>query len=56
MRTLIYVPVIHTSADLGSLAGDVTKRSIADLGEMFGENIRGQLKVSGMLYQIISTP
>jgi len=33
MRTIIYVPVIHTSADLGSLAGDVTKRGIADLGE-----------------------
>jgi len=33
MRTLIYVPVIHTSADLGSLAKDVTKRGIADLGE-----------------------
>lgn len=33
MRTLIYIPVIHTSADLGSLAGDVTKRGIADLGE-----------------------
>jgi len=33
MRTLIYVPVIHTSADLGSLAKDVTNRGIADLGE-----------------------
>jgi len=33
MRTLIYVPVIHTSADLGSLAKDVTKRGIVDLGE-----------------------
>ena len=33
MRTLIYVPVIHTSADLGSLAKDVTKRGIADIGE-----------------------
>ena len=33
MRTLIYAPVIHTSADLGSLAKDVTKRGIADLGE-----------------------
>jgi len=33
MRTLLYVPIIHTSADLGSLAGDVTKRGIADLGE-----------------------
>lgn len=33
MRTLIYVPVIHTSADLGSLAKDVTNRGIVDLGE-----------------------
>jgi hypothetical protein len=33
MRSLIYVPVIHTSADLGSLAKDVTKRGIAGLGE-----------------------
>lgn len=33
MRTLIYVPIIHTGADLGSLAEDVTKRGITDLGE-----------------------
>jgi len=33
MRTLIYVPVIHTYADLGSLAKEVAKRGIADLGE-----------------------
>jgi len=33
MRTLIFVPIIHTSADLGSLANDVAKRGIADLGE-----------------------
>jgi len=33
MRTLIYVPVIHTSADLGSIAKDVTKRGITHLGE-----------------------
>ncbi len=33
MRTLIYVPIIHTNADLGSLAEDMTKRAIADLGE-----------------------
>lgn len=32
MRTLIYVPIIHTSADLGSLAKDVDRRGIADLG------------------------
>lgn len=33
MRILIYVPIIHTSADLGSLAKDVTKRGITELGE-----------------------
>lgn len=33
MRTLIYAPIIHMSADLGSLAKDVTKRGIVDLGE-----------------------
>ena len=33
MRTLIYVPIVHTSADLGSLAKEVAKRGIADLGE-----------------------
>jgi hypothetical protein len=33
MRTLIYVPIIHTSADLGSIAQDVSKRGIRHLGE-----------------------
>jgi len=33
MRMLIYVPIIHTSADLGSIAKDVTRRGIANLGE-----------------------
>jgi len=33
MRTLIYVPIIHTSADLGSIAENVTKRGVASLGE-----------------------
>lgn len=33
MRTILYIPVIHTSADLGSLAKDVTKRGITELGE-----------------------
>lgn len=37
MKTLIYVPIIHTSADLGSLAEAVTKRGIADLGQEFWE-------------------
>lgn len=33
MKTLFYVPIIHSSADLGSLAKDISKRGIADLGE-----------------------
>lgn len=33
MRVIIYVPVIHTGADLGSLAEDVAKRAVANLGE-----------------------
>lgn len=45
MRTLIFVPVIHTSADLGSLGKDVDKYGIADLGEdfwkMHGKTIEG---------------
>lgn len=40
MKTLIYVPIIHTGADLGSLAKDVAKRGIADLGEDFWEKHR----------------
>jgi len=33
MRTLIYVPVIHTSPDLGSMAKEVAKRGVTGLGE-----------------------
>jgi len=33
MRTLIYVPIIHTGADLGSIAKDVAKRAVSSLGE-----------------------
>lgn len=33
MKTLFYIPIIHSSADLGSLAKDVAKRGIANLGE-----------------------
>lgn len=40
MRTLIYIPIIHTSADLGSLAEDVTKRGIANLGDELWERHR----------------
>lgn len=41
MITLIYIPIIHTSADLGSLAKDVDKRGMADLGgEIWKEHIK----------------
>ena len=41
MRTLIVVPVIHTSADLGSLAKEVNRRGIAYLGEeLWKEHIK----------------
>ncbi|MBI5400391.1 hypothetical protein HZB07_07320 [Candidatus Saganbacteria bacterium] len=33
MRTIIYAPIIHTSADLGSLSKEVKKRGLASLGE-----------------------
>jgi hypothetical protein len=40
MRTLIYVPVIHTSADLGSMAEHVAKRGISGLGREVWEKHR----------------
>lgn len=40
MRTLIYVPVIHTSADLGSIAKEVAKRGVRDLGQELWEKHR----------------
>lgn len=33
MRTLYYIPIIHTSADMGSLAKAVTERGIIQVGE-----------------------
>jgi len=40
MRKLIYIPIIHTSADLGSLAEDINRRNINDLGEEFWEKYK----------------
>lgn len=40
MRTLIYVPVIHTSPDLGSMAKEVAKRGVTGLGEELWEKHR----------------
>ena len=44
MRTLIYVPVIHTSADLGSIAEDVAKRAVSDLGQELWEKHRSTVE------------
>ena len=41
MRTLIYVPIIHTSADLGSLAEEVNRKGVANFGEnMWRDHLR----------------
>jgi len=40
MRTLIYVPIIHTGADLGSIAEHVAKKGIASLGQELWEKHR----------------
>jgi hypothetical protein len=41
MKTLILVPVVHMSSDMGSLAKDLDRRGIADLGEeLWKEHIK----------------
>ena len=40
MRKLIYVPIIHMSADMGSIAKQVDKRGIAGFGEEFWKGHR----------------
>ena len=41
MRTLIYVPIIHTSADLGSLAAEVNRKGLENFGEnMWRDHLR----------------
>jgi len=37
MRKLIYVPCIHMSADLGSIADKVDKKGVAGFGKEFWE-------------------
>lgn len=51
MRTLIYVPVIHTSADLGSIAEHVAKRGITDLGQELWEKHR---RTVGGFWNVVS--
>lgn len=38
MRTLVYIPIIHTDPDLGSLAADVEERANRFLGEHWKEH------------------
>ena len=37
-RTLIYIPIIHTSPDLGSLAADLDKKAVELLGSYWREH------------------
>lgn len=38
MRTLIYVPIIHSSADMGSLGKELKNKSVSELGENKWQN------------------
>jgi hypothetical protein len=41
VRILLYVPIIHTSADLGSLSADVERRGLEKIGEnMWRDHLR----------------
>jgi len=33
MRALLYVPIIHTEADLGSMGEDIAARGLREFGE-----------------------
>jgi hypothetical protein len=33
MRTLIYVPIIHSIADMGSMGEELKRKSVSGLGE-----------------------
>jgi hypothetical protein len=37
MRTLIYIPIIHSGADMGSMATELTRKSIDEFGKEFWE-------------------
>lgn len=37
MRTLIYIPIIHSEADMGSMAAELTQKGIDEFGREFWE-------------------
>ncbi|MCK4389571.1 MAG: hypothetical protein KAV83_04955 [Desulfobacterales bacterium] len=51
MKKLIYLPIIHMSADLGTIAKQVDKRGIAGLGEEFWK--RHRETISGFWESIV---
>jgi hypothetical protein len=32
-RTLLYIPIIHSGSDMGTIAGDISRKGIAELGD-----------------------
>lgn len=52
MKTLLYVPIIHATADLGSLGKDVNKRGIENVGE---EVWKEHIKTVERFWDVIST-
>jgi len=49
MRTLLYVPIIHSSADMGSLKKELVQKSVSSLGEnkwqKHSETVNGYWKI-----------
>ena len=37
MRTLIYIPIIHSGADMGSMAAELTRKGVDEFGREFWE-------------------
>jgi hypothetical protein len=60
MRALLYVPIIHTEADLGSMGGEITARGLREFGEALWkrheETVIGFWKVIAEYFDSIDVP
>ncbi len=50
-RTLIYIPVIHSGSDMGTIAGDISQKGTAELGE---ENWHTHIKTVEKYWDVIA--
>ncbi|NQU08283.1 MAG: hypothetical protein HQ583_06950, partial [Candidatus Abyssubacteria bacterium] len=51
MRTLLYIPVIHTQADMGSLADSVQRVTVEEVGRKKWEN---SVEAVNQFWQLLS--